>query len=84
MASIDLGNLSLWELKQLQKDVQRSIGGFADRRKQEPMSALEAKAKELGFSLSDLIGGKKKRKSSGPTGPKYRLPEKPEATWSGR
>lgn len=82
MASIDLSSLSLSELKQLQKDVQRAIEGFAGRKKQEAMSALEAKAQELGFSLSDLIGVKKTRKSSG-TAPKYRHPENPEVTWSG-
>jgi len=83
MASIDLSSLSLSELKQLQKDVQRAIEGFAHRKKQEAMSALEAKAQELGFSLSDLLGTKKVRKSSG-TAPKYRHPENPEVTWSGR
>jgi DNA-binding protein H-NS len=83
MASIDLSSLSLSELKQFQKDVQRAIEGFADRKKQEAMSALEAKAQELGYSLSDLFGTKKTRKSSG-TAPKYRHPENPDVTWSGR
>jgi len=84
MTSIDLQSLSLSELKQLQKDVQRAIEGFGDRKKQEAMSALEAKAHELGFSLSDLIGTKKKRKSSGVIGPKYRHPDNAAVTWSGR
>lgn len=83
MASIDLSSMSLSDLKKLQKDVQGAIEGFSDRKKQEAMSALEAKAQELGFSLSDLIRGKKTRKSSG-TAPKYRHPENPEVTWSGR
>ena len=48
------------------------------------MNALEAKARELGFKLSDLIGGKKRRERSGSTGPKYRHPENPEVAWSGR
>jgi len=30
------------------------------------------------------MGGKKTRKSPGPVGAKYRHPEKPEITWSGR
>lgn len=84
MTSIDLSSLSLSDLKQLQKEVQKAIEGFSERRKQEAMSALEAKAQELGFSLSELMGTKKKRKSSGVIGPKYRHPENPEVTWSGR
>ncbi len=47
------------------------------------MSAPEAKAQELGFSLSDLLGRKTKRKSSGATGPKYRHPENAAVAWSG-
>ena len=83
MASIDLSSMSLSDLRKLQKDVQRAIDGFADRKKQEAVSALEAKVQELGFSLSDLIGGKKARKKSD-TSPKYRHPENPDVTWSGR
>jgi DNA-binding protein H-NS len=84
MVSIDLSNLTLSELKQLQKDAQRAIEGLADRKKQVAMSALEAHAQELGFSLSDLLGTSKTRKSSGASGPKYRHPENQEVTWSGR
>ena len=84
MASIDLSSLSLSELKQLQKDAQRALEGFADRKKQDAMNVLEAKAQELGFSLADLIGTKKKRKSSEAAGPKYRHPENPDVAWSGR
>ena len=84
MAPIDLNTMTLPELKQLQKDVQRAIEGFSEQKKQEAINALEVKAQEFGFSLSDLMGVKKKRKSSGAVGPKYRHPENPDVTWSGR
>ena len=84
MASIDLNTMTLADLKQLQKDVQRTIEGYSERKKQEAVLALEAKAQEFGFSLADLMGVKKKRKSSASSGPKYRHPENPEVTWSGR
>ena len=61
-----------------------AIGGFSDRKKQEAISALEARAQELGFSLAELKGVKKQRKSTGTAGPKYRRPENPNVTWSGR
>jgi DNA-binding protein H-NS len=84
MASINLNDLSLSELKSLQKDVAKAIAEFSDRKKTEAMAALEAHAKELGFSLAELTGAKKTRKTSGPAGAKYRHPENPEVTWSGR
>lgn len=84
MAAIDLNTRSLADLKKLQKDVQRTIEGYSERKKQEAILALEATAQEFGFSLSDLMGVKKKRKSSNAGGPKYRHPKNPEVTWSGR
>lgn len=84
MTSIDLVSLSLAELKTLHKNVTKAIAEFTGRKKTEAMIALEARAKELGFSLGELTGGKKTRKSSGPAGAKYRHPENPEMTWSGR
>jgi DNA-binding protein H-NS len=84
MTSFNLDTLSLTELKSLQKDVTKAIAEFSDRKKTEAMQALEAHAKELGFSLAELTGGKKMRKSSGPAGAKYRHPENAEVTWSGR
>jgi DNA-binding protein H-NS len=84
MASINLNDLSLSELKSLQKDIAKAIAEFSDRKKSEAMAALEAHAKEFGFTLAELIGVKKTRKSSGPAGAKNRHPENPEVTWSGR
>ena len=84
MDSINLDSLSLTELKTLQKDVSRAISEFSSRRKTEAILALDAHARELGFSLVELTGLKKTRKSSGPAGAKYRHPENPEMTWSGR
>ncbi len=83
MTSINLNDLTLAELKQLQKDIAKTIAGFDNRKRSEALSALEAKAQELGFSLADLIGTKPARKRSSPAR-KYRHPENPEITWSGR
>lgn len=84
MAKTNLDALSLSELMSLQKDVTKAISEFSIRRKMEALLALEAHAKELGFSLVELTGLKKTRKSSGPAGAKYRHPENPDVTWSGR
>jgi DNA-binding protein H-NS len=84
MNNTDLYALSLAELKALQKDVAKAIAEFSDRKKTEAMQALEAHAKELGFSLAELTGAKRTRKSSGPKAAMYRHPENAEITWSGR
>ena len=84
MTAIDLSDLSLKDLKQLQKDVAKALDSFGTRKKSEALSVLEAKAQEFGFSLADLMGVITPRKSPGPAGAKYRHPENPEITWSGR
>lgn len=73
--------MSKSELLKLQKDVAKAIANFDTRARQEALAALESKAKEMGFSLSELTGGKKS-KSINP--PKYRNPDNPEQTWTGR
>ncbi len=83
MADIDLSSLTLDELKKLQKDVNKAVETYEDRRKQEARSAAEAVAREMGFSLSELTDGSGK-KGKAPNPPKYRHPENPSLTWTGR
>ena len=81
--SIDLTNLSLDELKKLQKDVAKAIASFETRRRQEALAAAEAAAREAGFSLNDLLGsGKSSAKA--PSIPKYQHPENPALVWTGK
>ncbi len=82
MANFDLNEMSLDELKKLRKDADAAIKSFEDRKKKEALAALEAKAAELGFSLSDLTGGAARGRKF--TVPKYRHPDQADQTWSGR
>ena len=83
MEKIDLHLLSLGELKTLKKDVEKAIKTFEERQRKEALAAAEAKAREMGFTLEELLGrSKKSPKKSSP--PKYRHPENPAKTWSGR
>ncbi|MGX9356717.1 H-NS histone family protein [Roseobacteraceae bacterium S113] len=77
---MDLDALSLDELKKLRKDVEKAITSFEARKKREALAALESKAAELGFSLSELTGAAKKSVAA----PKYRNPADSSQTWSGR
>ena len=81
MADFDI--LSLAELKQLQKDVAKAIAGFEDRKKAEARAALEAQAKEMGYTLAELVGVVVPRKRA-EAAPKFRHPENADVTWSGR
>ena len=80
MSEVDLENMSLKELKQLQKNVAKAISTFEDRKKKDALAKLEAQAAEMGFSLSDLTNGKGGKISA----PKYRNPDDASQTWTGR
>lgn len=80
----DLTSMSLAELQSLQKKVAKAITKVERQEKTQALAALEAKAKEMGFSLSELTGGKT-AKTAGPKGaPKYANPDNPDQTWTGR
>lgn len=78
---MDLNELSLKELKQLRRDVEKAITSFEDRKKREALAELEKAAAEFGFSLSELAGVSKAKTKGAP---KYRNPNNAEQTWTGR
>lgn len=81
MVHFNVDEMSLDELKALQKQVTRAIDSYKERQRQKALSELEVKAQEMGFSLNDLMGAKKARKSGIP---KYRHPDDPLVTWTGK
>lgn len=79
----DLSKMSMDELKQLKKDVDAAIKGFAERKRAEAMKAIEAVAKEHGLSIDEIVGGKgRKRKAKAAA--KFANPANAAETWSGR
>ena len=83
MADFNLEALSLKELRQLQKELAKAISSYEDRQKAEARAKLDAIAKEMGYSLAELIGAEVKPTRT-PAAAKYRHPENPSLTWSGR
>ncbi len=83
MADYDLEALSLPELKKMQKDIARAISSYEDRQKAEARAKVEALARDLGYSLAELVGTETKSSRSS-AAPKYRHPENPALAWSGR
>lgn len=81
MVKDDLKDMSLNDLKKLQKDVDKAIKNFEERQRKEALAAADEAARKLGYSLSELTGAKK-TKSKAPA--KYAHPENPSLTWTGR
>ncbi len=55
MADFDLEALSLSELKKLQKDIAKAISTYEDRQKAEARAKVEAFARDLGYSMAELV-----------------------------
>lgn len=80
-----LDSMDLNELKALKKQVDKAIDSFETRRKKTALEALEAVAREQGFSLSDLLDAASNQpKTRGAAAPKFANPHDPQQTWSGR
>jgi DNA-binding protein H-NS len=83
MTDQDLNTLSLADLKVLQKKITKAIAEFDDRKKSAARVALEAHAKDLGYSLAEIMETSAPRTRAAAL-PKYRHPENSSITWSGR
>ena len=82
MTEVNWDALSLNELKDIQKKATKAIENFEARKRKEALAAVEAKAAEMGFSLSELTGGAKTKGAK--SAPKYCHPENPDKTWTGK
>lgn len=81
--SIDLDAMSRDELLKLREDVDKALKTLDTRRRAEARKAAESTAREMGFTLEELVaskGASAKQKSP----PKYRNPDDPTKTWTGR
>jgi DNA-binding protein H-NS len=83
MADVDLSDLSLAELKKLEKDVAKAIATYEERQLAEARAEADAIAKKFGFTLNQLLDIAPPPKKTPPEA-KYRHPENPDVTWSGR
>jgi len=81
-----LASMDLNELKAIKKQVDKAIDSFETRRKKSALEALEAVAKEQGFTLSELLdaASSTSQKSRGTAAQKFANPHNPDETWSGR
>ena len=80
---MELNNLTLAELKALQKAIALAIKNAPDKAKTAARNELEAKARELGYSMKDLLGTATNTRQKRPAVVRYRNPENPSLTWTG-
>lgn len=81
MASVNVDKMSLKDLLDLEKKVQRAINIARDRERAEVKQAMAKLAEKRGFSISELYGGRGRGKSSVA---KYANPANRSETWTGR
>jgi DNA-binding protein H-NS len=85
MTGIDLDALSRENLVELRKSIDRMLDSYDTRMKVEAHAKVEALARELGFSLAELVDFKLKAKAPRGSGiVKYRHPDNQSLAWSGR
>lgn len=93
----DLKQMTRKQLEKLRADVDAALKALEAKDKKAALKAAEAAAKAHGFSLDQLTGkapaekpaprpARPKRNSDGraKVAPKYRNPNNPDETWSGR
>ncbi|MBP1804963.1 H-NS family nucleoid-associated regulatory protein [Rubellimicrobium aerolatum] len=86
----DYENMSRRELVALRANIDKAIATAGDRDKRNALRAAEEAARNHGFSLADLMPlmtqAKPRRGRPAEEGgaPRYRNPDNPDQTWSGR
>lgn len=80
-----LDGMLLKDLTDLRNRVEQAIVARKQADKTETKAKMQALAVEAGFSLDELLGKTDGRKSTGkPVAIKYRNPDNPAETWTGR
>jgi DNA-binding protein H-NS len=81
--SVDLNSMSRDELAELSRAIDKRMVELDQERRRQALDEMSAIAKKHGLSLNDVMPAGKgaKRRAAAP---KYRHPENPEVTWSGR
>jgi DNA-binding protein H-NS len=77
-----LENMSYADLSQMQTQIERLKAVKQNTERDELRQRVLAMVKEHGFEISDLFG--KGRKAKGTVAVKYRDPQNPQNTWTGR
>lgn len=84
MAAINVDKLSLKDLTDLEARVKKAIAAAQVREKEEFRNEVAALAARRGISVSEVFGSTRGAKPGGKVAVKYRNPDNPSDTWTGR
>lgn len=86
MAAINVEKLPLKDLIELNQRVQKAIVLAKERERSELKQKIALLAENSGFSVGELFGGRSvgRGKGAGVGVAKYRNPDNPSETWTGR
>src|SRR5262245_57162068 len=80
----NLEKMSLVELAQMEERIQQLKAEKQEAERAAFRKEIAALAKQRGIDIRDLLDGRRKAKGKGSVPPKYRDPENPANTWTGR
>jgi DNA-binding protein H-NS len=81
--SIDLSKLSIPELQELAKEIETEVVTRKEAEKQRVLDQIRELAASIGTTPEELLG-RQARASAAKVQAKYRNPDDPSLTWSGR
>ena len=81
---LELEKMSRNELLQLRADIDKALVNAEKRERKAALEAAEKAAAEFGFSLSELSNNAPRGTKSQKSKAKYRNPNAPDQTWTGR
>lgn len=82
--TVDLSKLSIEELETLVRDAQAEIVARKEAERERVLQQVRELAASIGMSVEELLRLQKSGRGTGTVEAKYRHPENPELTWSGR
>jgi DNA-binding protein H-NS len=85
MVDFSVGEYSDDELREIGKTIERELVERKDRHRQEVAHQIRELAAALGMTPEEVLSSAPTaKKTRAPVAPKYRHPDNPEQTWSGR
>ena len=81
---LELNTLSLSELKDLLKDIEREIKRRQNAEKAKAAQQVRDIMATYGLTSEEVLSGKTSKGSRGSVAPKYANPQNAEQTWTGR
>jgi DNA-binding protein H-NS len=84
VAKLNVEKMSLEDLRALAKDIEKAIKKSEIINLKKARDAAEAAARQYGFSLLEIAGSRASNPKGEQVDAKYRNPDDPQQTWSGR